>query len=72
MASLVKGVIGGTFSSIGALSGSLYTVVAESSFGSDTRGQDKATNIGMGLVYAGKGIGMELGQGIAGVFTRPY
>lgn len=71
LAGLVKGVVGGTFDSVGSLSGSLYAVIKDSSWMDDTR-NDRADGIGMGLVYGVKGIGVELYYGVGGVFSRPY
>ena len=71
MAGVVKGVIGGTFESVGSMTGSLYSVLKESTWGEDTR-DDHADNLGMGVVYGVKGLGVELYKGIGGVFTKPY
>lgn len=68
---MVKGVVGGTFDSVGSLTGSLYAVIKDSAWMEDTR-QDKADNIGMGLAYGVKGIGVELYYGVGGVFSKPY
>ena len=71
LGSVIKGVVGGTFDSVSTLSGSLYLVIKESTWGEDSR-DERAANIGQGLVYGVKGIGVELYQGVGGVFTKPY
>jgi hypothetical protein len=71
LGSVIKGVVGGTFDSVSTLSGSLYSVIKESTWGEDSR-DERAANIGQGLVYGVKGIGVELYQGVGGVFTKPY
>jgi len=71
LAGMVKGVVGGTFDSVGSLTGSLYAVIKDSAWMEDTR-DDHADNIAMGLVYGVKGIGVELYHGVGGVFTKPY
>jgi Vacuolar-sorting-associated 13 protein C-terminal len=70
---MVKGIIGGTFESVSSLTGSLYGALKGVTWGEDERDkEDVATNLGMGLVYGVKGIGIELFHGVGGVFTKPY
>jgi vacuolar protein sorting-associated protein 13A/C len=68
---VIKGVVGGTFDSIDSLSGTLYSLIKESTWGEDTR-NDKADHLGDGLVYVVKGVGLEVYHGVSGVFTKPY
>ena len=68
---LVKGVVGGTFDSLSALSGSLYSIIKDSTWGEDER-DEVAGNVGTGLYYGVKGIGVELYYGVGGVFVKPY
>ena len=68
---MVRGVVGGTFDSVSSLTGSLYSVIKVGAYGEDSR-NDVAGNLGEGVYYGVKGIGIELYQGIGGVFTKPY
>ena len=68
---LVKGVVGGTFDSLSALTGSLYSIIKETTWGEDTR-DEVAGNVGTGLYHGVKGIGVELYHGVGGVFVKPY
>jgi len=68
---VVKGVVGGVGDSLEAVTGSLYAVIKESTWGLDTR-DERAEHMGDGLVNVVKGVGIELYYGVGGVFTKPY
>jgi len=71
MQGLVKGVIGGSFNSIGNFSGSMYSVIKTSTGQADTRSTQKVTGIVSGVSQGVKGIGSEVASGVSGIFTKP-
>lgn len=71
MGGMVKGIVGGSFDFFQTISGSLYQVIKESTWGEDTRA-DHTEHLGDGLYHTVKGIGVELYHGVGGVFTKPY
>ena len=66
---VVKGVVGGTFDSLDTLSGSMYSVIKEITWGQDKRQRRQRSG---GIVDMVKGVGEELADGVTGVFTKPY
>ena len=72
MQGLVKGVIGGSFNSLGNISGSMYAVVKASTGQEDKRNNaQSASGVLTGMKYGVKGFGSEVATGLAGIVKRP-
>jgi hypothetical protein len=70
MQGAVGGVIGGTFESVSHISGSLYSVLKQTTGTEDTRSEQKAESIRQGIAQGVYGFGSEVGKGIKGIFTK--
>lgn len=69
----VGGVIGGGFDSLGNITGSLYSVMKQTTGSEDTRDETiKAETMKQGLSQGVKGLGSEIGKGIGGIFKNPF
>lgn len=71
MQGLVKGVIGGSFNSLGNITGSMYAVIKTTTGQEDQRSDKKATGIVSGVKHGVKGFGSELFSGVSGIVTKP-
>jgi len=68
---VVSGVVGGGFSSISSVTGSLNSVLKQTTGGEDRRGAPP-TNVASGVYRGVTGLGAELVTGVTGIFTQPY
>lgn len=71
MQGLVKGVIGGSFNSLGNITGSMYAVIKTTTGQEDNRSAQKATGVVSGVKQGVKGFGSELFSGVSGIVKRP-
>lgn len=71
MQGLVKGVIGGSFNSLGNISGSMYAVIKSTTGQEDKRSSQNATGVVSGVKQGVKGFGSEVASGLAGIVRRP-